>query len=94
VKLFREGVELPDATTLADCKVENGEMLAMTYALPEGVFSLLSGACILFTLLLQCYIPFRYQDLCVCPPLRGRSFFLAARISALLTLKSYTTPSC
>lgn len=34
LKLFREGQELKDSTTLAEAKVENGDTLAMTYALP------------------------------------------------------------
>ncbi len=37
LKLFREGTELKDASTLADSKVENGDTLAMTFALPDGV---------------------------------------------------------
>ncbi|BDA40387.1 hypothetical protein COCOBI_01-0400 [Coccomyxa sp. Obi] len=35
LKLFREGNELKDASTLADSKVENGDTLAMTFALPD-----------------------------------------------------------
>jgi hypothetical protein len=35
IKLFLEGSELKDHTTLAEAKVENGDTLAMTYAL-EG----------------------------------------------------------
>ncbi|KAK9916294.1 hypothetical protein WJX75_000984 [Coccomyxa subellipsoidea] len=35
LKLFREGTELKDSSTLADGKVENGDILAMTFALPE-----------------------------------------------------------
>ena len=39
LKLFREGTELKDSSTLADGKVENGDILAMTFALPEGADS-------------------------------------------------------
>ncbi|EIE22159.1 hypothetical protein COCSUDRAFT_55858 [Coccomyxa subellipsoidea C-169] len=33
MKLFREGAELQDSLTLADSKVENGDTLALTFAL-------------------------------------------------------------
>lgn len=36
LKLFREGAELRDSTTLAEAQVQNGDTLAMTYALPDG----------------------------------------------------------
>lgn len=36
MKLFREGAELQDSLTLADSKVENGDTLALTFALLDG----------------------------------------------------------
>ena len=34
IRLFQEGQELKESSTLAEAKVENGDTLAMTYALP------------------------------------------------------------
>ena len=36
IKLYREGTELTDSTTLAEAKAENGDTIAMAFALPGG----------------------------------------------------------
>jgi hypothetical protein len=36
IKLYREGIELSDSTTLAESKAENGDTIAMAFALPGG----------------------------------------------------------
>ncbi|CAK0787962.1 hypothetical protein CVIRNUC_011184 [Coccomyxa viridis] len=40
MKLYREGTELTDSTTLAEAKAENGDTIAMAFALPgeQGKF--------------------------------------------------------
>lgn len=43
IKLFLEGAELKDPTTLAEAKVENGDTLAMTYALEGELLALAVG---------------------------------------------------
>ena len=36
MKLYREGIELTDSTTLAEAKAENGDTIAMAFALLGG----------------------------------------------------------
>ncbi|CAL5225187.1 g7970 [Coccomyxa viridis] len=34
IKLYKDGTELPDSSTLAESKAENGDTIAMAFALP------------------------------------------------------------
>lgn len=36
IKLYKDGSELPDSSTLAESKAENGDTIAMAFALPGG----------------------------------------------------------
>ena len=36
IKLYKDGTELPDSSTLAESKAENGDTIAMAFALPGG----------------------------------------------------------
>ncbi len=45
IKLYRDGSELSDSTTLAESKAENGDIIAMALALPGGTFLLPSQIC-------------------------------------------------
>ena len=38
IKLYKDGTELPDSSTLAESKAENGDTIAMAFALPGGTF--------------------------------------------------------
>ena len=40
IKLYKDGTELPDSSTLAESKAENGDTIAMAFALPGGRFPL------------------------------------------------------
>ena len=40
IKLYKDGTELPDSSTLAESKAENGDTIAMGLALPGGALAL------------------------------------------------------
>ena len=40
IKLYRDGAELPDSSSLAEIKAENGDTIAMGFALPGGAVPL------------------------------------------------------
>ena len=63
LKLFREGAELRDSTTLAEAQVQNGDTLAMTFALPDGAHSNMSCPCT-SPPLLPCSLPAVFATPC------------------------------
>ena len=66
IKLYKDGTELPDTSTLAESKAENGDTIAMAFALPGGASRLYLTDCrqLPFLSVKGCYVC--ESVLCLC----------------------------